>query len=433
MRETQKTMNGSDSYGMISINFVCWNSGKILLTFLLMLADISMQSAVAADRVISENPETQVRLSRLNTLLNISLRQRLPVSQKSATVAELETGSISDGFSANFSAKVKPKLFNEKQQAASLETNNFFKQQQNASLTESANIQTRKAIFVSQLNSSNLSSAQLLMPLKQGDRQILSQTQTPSTGSETELNDGELRQRLKIKPLLGGTSGKQTYPPSLSFGIPSAFGANMGDFFFAASGATRKERNGDGGLDGSISAGFGLGDSQKLIGLEVAFNNGSIKNFGANGTFDLKAHRVLYAGSNNQIAAAVGWNTFAQYGNEAIADSTVYGAVTNVSVLQPNNPHNQMPLALTVGVGGGNFRQGNDSVGVFGGFGLQVHPQVGIGASWSGVGLNAGVSLVPVPTIPLTIVLQGSDLTDITPGGTAVILSISYGFNFLPK
>ncbi|MEH1853896.1 MAG: hypothetical protein V7L11_19985 [Nostoc sp.] len=429
MRETQKIINGSDSYEMISMNSVCWNSGKILLTFLLMLTDICMQSAVAADRVISENLETQLRLSRLNTQPNISLRQRLLVSQKIATVAELEPVSISDSFSAN----VKPKLFNEEQQAASLKTNNFFKQQQNASLTESANTQTRKAIFVSQVNSSNLSPAQLLMPLKQGDRQILSQTQTPSTGSETELNDRELRQRLKIKPLLGGTSGKQTYPPSLSFGIPSAFGANMGDFFLAASGATRKKANGDGGFDGSISAGFGLGDSQKLIGLEVAFNNGSIKNFGANGTFDLKAHRVLYAGSKNQIAAAVGWNTFAQYGNEAIADSTVYGAVTNVSVLQPNNPHNQMPLALTVGVGGGNFRPGNDSVGVFGGFGLQVHPQVGIGASWSGVGLNAGVSLVPVPTIPLTIVLQGSDLTDSTPGGTAVILSISYGFNFLPK
>ncbi|MBN3875797.1 MULTISPECIES: hypothetical protein [unclassified Nostoc] len=430
MHETQNITNGSDTYEMISINSACWNSGKILLTFLLMLTDISIQSAVAADRVISENPETQSRLSRLNTQPKISLRQRLLVSQKNNNVADLETVSISDGFSAN----VKPKIFNEKQQAASLKTNNFFKKQQNASLTESANTQTRKAIFVSQVNSSNLSPAQQLMiSPNQGDRQILSQTATPSAGSETPLNDSELRQNLKIKPLLGSAGVKQTYPPSLSFGIPSAFGANMGDFFFAASAANRKEANGDAGFDGSTSVGFGLGDSQKLIGLEVSFNNGSIKNFGANGTFDLKAHRVLYAGSKNQVAAAVGWNTFAQYGNEAIADSTVYGAVTNVSVLQPNNPNNKMPLALTVGVGGGNFRPGNDSVGVFGGFGLQVHPQVGVGASWSGVGLNAGVSFVPVPTIPLTIVLQGSDLTDRTPGGTAFIISIGYGFNFLPK
>ncbi|MCL6751561.1 hypothetical protein KBT16_11520 [Nostoc sp. CCCryo 231-06] len=429
MDKMQKMVKGSNTYKAITVNYASWNLGTILIAFLLLLTGIFSKSTVAADRIISENPESQLRLSRLNSQPNISLRQRLLVSQKSNAVAELETVSISDGFSAN----VKPKIFNEEQQAASLKTNNFLKKQQNVSLTEPANTQTRKAIFSPQVNSSYLSPAQLLIPLNQGDRQILSQAQTPSTGSETELNDSELRQRLKIKPLLGGTGAKQTYPPSLSFGIPSAFGANMGDFFLAASGATRKERNGDAGFDGSISTGFGLGDSQKLVGLEVSFNNGSIKNFGANGTFDLKAHRILYAGSKNQVAAAVGWNTFAQYGNEAVADSTVYGAVTNVSVLQPNNSNNKMPLALTVGVGGGNFRPGNDSVGVFGGFGLQVYPQVGIGASWSGVGLNAGVSFVPVPTIPLTIVLQGSDLTDRTPGGTAVIISISYGFNFLPK
>ncbi|MEH1865279.1 MAG: hypothetical protein V7K69_09735 [Nostoc sp.] len=429
MNEIQKNINSSDPYEIGSISSICWNSGKILLTFLVILTNISIQPAVAADSVISENSETQLRLSRLNTQPNISLRQRLLASQKNNPVAELETVSFSDGFSAN----VKPKIFNEKQHVASLKTNIFFKKQQNVSLTESANTQTQKAIFSPQVNSSNISPAQQLIKPNQGDRQILSQAQTPSTGSETELNDSEVRQRLKIKPLLGGTGAKQTYPPSLSFGIPSAFGANWGDFFLAASGATRKEANGDAGFDGSTSTGFGLGDSQKLIGLEVSFNNGSIKNFGANGTFDLKAHRILYAGSKNQIAGAVGWNTFAQYGNEAIADSTVYGAVTNVSVLQPNNSNNKMPLALTVGVGGGNFRSGNDSVGVFGGFGLQVHPQVGVGASWSGVGLNAGVSFVPVPTIPLTVVLQGSDLTDRTPGGTAVIISISYGFNFLPK
>ncbi|MEH1958331.1 MAG: hypothetical protein V7L05_00190 [Nostoc sp.] len=314
------------------------------------------------------------------------------------------------------------------------EDNIIFEKQQIASLTESAKTQTRKAIVSPKVNSSNLSPAQMLMiSPNQGDSQILLQAQTPSADSQIQLNDRELRQRLKIKPLFGGIGGKQIYYPSLSFGIPSAFGANWGDFFVGASGGTRRDRNGNGGLDGSISAGFGLGDSQKSIGLEVAFNEGSIKNFGDNGTFDLKAHRVLYAGSTNQIAAAVGWNTFAQYGNEGVADSSVYGEVTNVSLLQPNNPENQMPLALSVGVGGGNFRSGNDDVGVFGGVGLQVYPQVGIGASWSGVALNAGVSFVPVQTIPLTIVLEGLDLTDRTDGGSAVLLSVSYGFNFLPK
>jgi hypothetical protein len=92
-----------------------------------------------------------------------------------------------------------------------------------------------------------------------------------------------------------------------------------------------------------------------------------------------------------------------------------------------------MPISVSAGVGGGSFRQGNASTGVFGGVGVQVHPQIGVGLGWSGVGLNLGASLVPVPTIPLTITLQGVDLTDNSTGGTIFAFSIGYGFNFLPK
>ncbi|MHC5935003.1 hypothetical protein [Nostoc sp.] len=373
MDKKQKTLNSKKIYQLTVVKYICYILGASLVTSFTALMAISVNPAVAEDNIVFQE-----------------------------------------------------------QQTPSLEKKIIFEKQQIVSLTESAKTQTPKAIVSPKVDSSNLSPAQVLMiSPNQGDHQILLQAQTPAGDFQT--NDSQLRQRLKIKPLFGGIGGKANYVPSLSFGIPSAFGANWGDFFVQAAGATRKERNGNGGLDGSISAGFGLGDSQKSIGLEVAFNEGSIKNFGDNGSFDLKAHRVLSAGSTNQIAAAVGWNSFAQYGNEGVADSSVYGEVTSVSLLQPNSPQNQMPLALTVGVGGGNFRSGNDEVGIFGGVGLQVHPQVGIGASWSGVALNAGVSFVPVQTIPLTIQLEGLDLTDRTAGGSAVLLSVSYGFNFLPK
>jgi hypothetical protein len=262
--------------------------------------------------------------------------------------------------------------------------------------------------------------------------QITAQTETPAPVDNSSSDADKLRQDLLIEPLVKPAPVKQTYPPGLSFGAPSAFGASWGDAFISASGATAgKARNGE--IDGSISTGFGLGDAQKLIGLEFSYNLGSIKNFGENGTFDLKAHRVVYAKGNNQVAVAAGWNTFAQYGNEGIRPSSAYGVVTTYSLLQPNNPVNRMPISLSVGAGGGDFRQGTDSTGVFAGVGVQVHPQVGVGLGWSGVGLNAGVSFVPVPTIPLTINAQGADLTDNSPGGTIFVLSVGYGFNFLPK
>ena len=245
----------------------------------------------------------------------------------------------------------------------------------------------------------------------------------------------ELQQELVIPSLIQETAGQRTYPPSLTFGVPSGFGPGWGDLYISASGATAGKAR-DGQADGSISAGFGLGDPVNLVGLSFTYNMGSINNFGQTGTFDLAGSRVVYADSITTVGVAAGWSAFAQYstGNsiEGITPSSVWGTVTSYSYLQPNDPVNKMPLLLSLGVGGGYYRQDPASTGVFGGVGLQVAPQLGVGLQWSGVGLNLGLSFVPVPTIPLTLIATGADLTDNSPGGTRFILSLSYGFNFLP-
>ena len=180
--------------------------------------------------------------------------------------------------------------------------------------------------------------------------------------------------------------------------------------------------------------GFGLGDARKLVGLELGYNIGSIKNFGYNGTFDLKANRIVYAKGNTQIAAAAGWKSFAQHvKGESVRPSSAYGVVTSYSLLKPNDTVNKMPISFSIGAGGGDFRTGDASTGVFAGVGVQVHPQIGVGMGWSGVGFNVGASFVPISTIPLTINVVGADLTDTSFGGTVFVLSIGYGFNFLPK
>ncbi|HCQ20710.1 MAG TPA: hypothetical protein DIU28_04365 [Anabaena sp. UBA12330] len=272
----------------------------------------------------------------------------------------------------------------------------------------------------------------------------ISEQQQPQLIAQTEDSNqddvNKIRQELLIEPLLKlkTVAPKPTYPPGLSFAGPSAFGANMGDVFVGASAATAGNRgNSINDIDASTSVGFGLGNSQKLVGLELSFNNGSVKNFGSNGTFDLKAHRIVHTKGSNQIAVAAGWKAFAQYqtkeSSEQIRPSSVYGVVTSYSLLKPNDPVNKMPVSLSLGVGGGDFRQGNASTGVFAGAGVQVHPQVGVGLGWSGVGLNLGASFVPISTLPLSITLQGADLTNNSVGGTTFALSIGYGFNFLPK
>ena len=267
--------------------------------------------------------------------------------------------------------------------------------------------------------------------LKLDPKSTYSQSTNPSIFLAQESSADALRQNLKIAPLDLVSSKAPVNSPGLTFATPSAFGAYWGDAFVGVSGATAgKSRAGQ--VDGSISTGFGLGTSD-TVGVEVAFNIGSIKNFAANGSMDVKLHRTVYAEGSNRIAVATGWNTFAQYGNEGIAPSSVYGVLTSYSLLQPDSDYNKMPISFTVGAGGGSFRKDNASIGVLAGVGVQVHPQVGIGFGWSGVGINAGVSYVPVPSIPLTIGLTGGDLSNTSVGGTVLVLNLSYGFNFLPK
>ena len=243
-----------------------------------------------------------------------------------------------------------------------------------------------------------------------------------------------LREQLRVKPLptayyVPPASGGNS--PSLNFGVPSGFGAVWGNAFVSATGTTAGNRD---KIDGSVSVGFGLGSADTL-GVEFAYNQGSINNFGKNGTVDVKAHRIVYAEGTNQVSVGVGWNAFAQHVSEGVIPSSLYGVVSSYSLLQPDDPYNKLPISFSVGVGGGQFRPSDEStgVGVFAGAGVQVLPQLSVGASWSGRSINAGISYVPYPEIPLTFVLVGGDLTDNTSGGRILSLSASYGFNFLGK
>ncbi|MBD2278469.1 hypothetical protein H6F99_09185 [Aphanizomenon flos-aquae FACHB-1040] len=279
----------------------------------------------------------------------------------------------------------------------------------------------------------NVESGRKIEPLLyQKQSRITAQTYTSAPNDKRQLNTDKLRQYLLVDPLVKVIPLKRTYSPSLTFATPSAFGATWGDVFVGASAATTGKARTQ--PDGSISMGFGLGDARKLVGLELGYNIGSIKNFGYNGTFDLKANRIVYAKGNTQIAAAAGWKSFAQHvKGESVRPSSAYGVVTSYSLLKPNDTVNKMPISFSIGAGGGDFRTGDANTGVFAGVGVQVHPQIGVGMGWSGVGFNVGASFVPISTIPLTINVVGADLTDTSFGGTVFVLSIGYGFNFLPK
>jgi|GEM_PF-4986863 len=271
-------------------------------------------------------------------------------------------------------------------------------------------------------------------------------------GEPTPL-DGALQAQAQWAPLYIDpipaptvTHRRPRYYPSFNALTPSGFGANQGDVFMGASLINREvglavlgpgavARSDSGKAGGSAAIGFGLGDSQKFLGLESTYNIISLtpSRFADNGSFDFKVHRRL----GRQTSIAVGWENAINYGPEAGGtDSSVYGSVSTVIPLRPNNPNNPMLLGMSAGVGGGRFRtiqdqiDGKDSVGVFGSVGLQVLPNASVITEWSGSSLNLGVSYVPFRSIPFFLSGTAIDVANSTGFGTRYAVGGSLGFNF---
>ncbi len=254
---------------------------------------------------------------------------------------------------------------------------------------------------------------------------------TPLTTAQADpaLTETEaLQEDLRIDPLTTVADPASIYIPSSSAGIPSGFGAEWGDFFISAAlaGADRLRPE----ADGSLYMGFGLGDAENLVGIEIAYNLLSIRDFASNGSFDAKVHREFYSDDTLQVNAAVGVTSAFPYGSNAVGtESSLYGVVSSAYLLQPDHPTNTLTLNTTLGLGGGNFAGEGSDVGILAGVGLRVHPQFSINTAWSGVGLNVGASIVASPRSPISINLLYGDITNNTPAGSVAVISIGYGIN----
>jgi len=246
---------------------------------------------------------------------------------------------------------------------------------------------------------------------------------------------------LFIEPLPPPPPPPERYPryfPALSAGSPSGFGANWGDISLGAAIINREgaaPTNPNARAGGSVAITFGIGDSRDFLGLETTYNIISVtpSRFAQNGNFDFKIHKNL----GNLSSIALGWQNAINYGPEAGGtESSVYGAFSQIYVLQPDNPENPMLLGFTIGIGGGVYRPFFDqinqvsSVGVFSSAGWQALPNVSLIGDWNGQGMNFGVSYVPFRDIPITLTGIAVDVFNNTTFQTRYLLSGSLTFRF---
>jgi hypothetical protein len=249
-------------------------------------------------------------------------------------------------------------------------------------------------------------------------------------------------------PLFPGTTSPEAYaqlplPPLMSSplnaGMPTGYVGRWGDYYLAGSAGTPgKQRTGD--PDGSLALGFGLGDPINLVGIDLSWGIGSVRNFGANGGFNASVGRVLVNQPRLSLSVAGGViNAFAygtEFDNGLEAPSNGYGAVSATIPLRPFDVNFRQLVQLSAGVGGNLFaplnqRYEGPTVGGFVSAGVELSPNLGASLAVSGRGTNLSLGWAPSRRLPVFVSLLAADVFSATPYGTVGVLTIGWSDNFL--
>lgn len=219
------------------------------------------------------------------------------------------------------------------------------------------------------------------------------------------------------------------YSPGFSIYVPTGFGGDRNTGFVSASYQERGRFSNDDDL--GLGFGVGLGDSRKLVGVEISYtlaSFGSNRDFGTGG-FNVKVHRQL----PGDWGVAVGLNGFLNIGDENNFEQSLYGVATKIIRTREKLESPFSRVAVTLGLGGGQFRtedavfDGDDEIGVFGSVAVRAVKSASIITEWTGQDLGVGVSVAPFPDIPLVITPA---LRDITGAGDGTRFIIGTGFSF---
>lgn len=235
--------------------------------------------------------------------------------------------------------------------------------------------------------------------------------------------------------------------PGSSVGSPTAYGATWGDGYVGA-GATHRARYMPArplrdildSADGSVSVGFGIGNSLELLALDVNVASYSTvkRGFGERMGVSFKLHRVLA----RYWGVAVGWeNAFTR--GDVDSDPSVYAATSKV--WYADDWRRIRSVTATVGVGNGRFRRESDVMAgrsrwnVFASLGVRVLDPLSLIADWTGQDLVLGISTVPLlfrfmpdatRDVPLVVTLGAADVTGSAGDGVRFVLTAGIGFRW---
>lgn len=217
--------------------------------------------------------------------------------------------------------------------------------------------------------------------------------------------------------------------PSITIINPSAYGASWGNFGVGIGFQERARFTDE--ADGVIGLGFGLGNSQKNVGVQLGVSLVDVSSPFNDGAVNLKLHRRL----PQDFAVALGVQGLTTWG-DTDGGSSVYGVTTKRFRLRQDRTKPFSELYTSVGLGGGQFRSesdidnGNDTIGLFGSIALKIIEPVGLVTEWTGQDLTIGVPLVLFRNLPLVIVPAVTDVTGTAGDGARFVVGVGYSFSF---
>jgi hypothetical protein len=229
--------------------------------------------------------------------------------------------------------------------------------------------------------------------------------------------------------------------PGLSINNPIGFGADNNIGFISGSYQSRTRFTND--SDGEVGFGVGLGNAIDSVGLEVAYTLNSFgrsSNFG-DGGFSAKLHKRVA----DDTAIAVGWNQFANIGPTDAPRNSYYLVGTQILRTSPNIDDFLSRIALSVGVGGGQFLsqdslnaaaaagESPNGVNVFGSAAFRIAKPISAIVEWTGSDLAAGLSIAPFgDDFPLVITPAFRDIAGVNDpqGGARFVLGVGTSFKF---
>lgn len=216
--------------------------------------------------------------------------------------------------------------------------------------------------------------------------------------------------------------------PVFTINAPAGLVPGSGVVFAGISGT----RNSD-DTDGGLGFGFGYGNPYESVGGAASLTIGSIdpRDGGSfnRGSLNLSLGHIF---TEYGLGAAVGVSNIDLWHSthNSELDPSFYGAVTKLL------PNDIAPMTLTVGLGN-NMYADNDETGdkkdkvyPFVSLAAYVLPQMSLIVDFTSGITSAGVSVVPFPSIPVSMTMGAYDISDETIQGTSFIAGLSAAYAF---